>query len=55
MDEQETGRCFYPYNPPGVTRVLGAGSSTYIQKVDESTVFKYPIGPGEDLERLEVE
>lgn len=58
MDNQAgntTVRYHYPYCPPGVTEVIGLGSSTYIGAVDESTVFKYPVAPGEDLERLEIE
>lgn len=38
-----------------MTGVIGLGSSTYIGAVDESAVFKYPVAPGEDLERLEIE
>ncbi|KAL2127179.1 hypothetical protein VTI74DRAFT_11199 [Chaetomium olivicolor] len=31
------------------------GGSAFIGEVDDSTVFKYPLAPGRDMTRLEVE
>ena len=43
------------YYTPGVKRVIASGSSAFIGEVDESTVLKYPLAPGGDVSRLEVE
>ena len=43
------------YYPPGVKRVIASGSSAFIGEVDGSTVLKYPLAPGGDASRLEVE
>ena len=43
------------YYPPGVKRVIASGTSAFIGEVDESTVLKYPLDPGGDVSRLEVE
>lgn len=42
------------YYPPGVKRVIASGSSAFIGEIDESTVIKYPLAPG-DTSRLEIE
>jgi serine/threonine protein kinase len=46
---------YYEYHPPGVKKVLGIGTSAWVGLVDETTVFKYPLAPGGDMSRLEVE
>ncbi|QPH09509.1 hypothetical protein C2857_000315 [Epichloe festucae Fl1] len=43
------------YCPPDVRRVLASGTSAFIGEVDDSTVLKYPLEPGGDMTRLEVE
>jgi serine/threonine protein kinase len=43
------------YCPQGVKRVLASGSSAFIGEVDDSTVFKYPLAPGGEMSRLEIE
>jgi hypothetical protein len=43
------------YCPQGVKRVLASGSSAFIGEVDDSTVFKYPLAPGGEMDRLQVE
>ena len=43
------------YCPPRVKRVIASGSSAFIGEVDESTVMKYPLAPGGDTSRLEIE
>ncbi|KAI9703301.1 MAG: hypothetical protein M1836_007867 [Candelina mexicana] len=43
------------YCPPGVKRVLASGSSAFIGEVDDSTVLKYPLAPGGEMTRLQVE
>jgi hypothetical protein len=43
------------YCPRGVKRVLASGSSAFIGEVDDPTVFKYPLAPGGEMSRLEVE
>lgn len=43
------------YHPPGIKRVLAPGSSAFIGEIDESTVLKYPLAPGGDMDRLNVE
>lgn len=53
--EADTVHYYYQYYPPGVTKVLGSGASTWIGIVDDSTVLKYPLDPGGDMTRLEVE
>lgn len=41
--------------PQGVKRVIASGSSAFCEEVDESTVLKYPLAPGGDMSRLEIE
>lgn len=53
--ENTTVHYHYPYFPPGVTEAIGLGSSIYIGAVNESTILKYPIATGDDLECLEIE
>jgi len=53
-DEREI-RVYHQYCPPGVQRVIASGTSAWIGEVDESTVLKYPLTPGGDRSRLEVE
>ncbi|KAL4877451.1 kinase-like domain-containing protein [Aspergillus karnatakaensis] len=48
-------RIFQQYYPPGVKEVIATGSSAWIGKIDETTVLKYPLAPGEDMCRLETE
>ncbi|KAG6354099.1 hypothetical protein INS49_005070 [Diaporthe citri] len=43
------------YYPPGVQRMVACGTSAFIGEVDDSTVLKYPLEPGGDLTRLELE
>ncbi|KAL4804179.1 kinase-like domain-containing protein [Aspergillus unguis] len=43
------------YCPPTVKQVIACGSSAFIGEVDERTVMKYPLAPGGDMSRLEVE
>lgn len=43
------------YYPPDVKRVIASGGSAWIGEVDDSTVLKYPLAPGLDLERLKAE
>lgn len=43
------------YYPPGVKRVIASGSSAFIGEIDESTVLKYPLAPGGDMGRLDIE
>ncbi|KAH8729156.1 kinase-like domain-containing protein [Ilyonectria robusta] len=46
---------YHFYCPPGVQRVLACGSSAFIGEVDDSTILKYPLEPGGDMIRLELE
>ena len=46
---------YHQYCPPGVQRVLASGTSAWIGEVDEFTVLKYPLTPGGDRSRLELE
>ncbi|KFY14107.1 hypothetical protein V492_02848 [Pseudogymnoascus sp. VKM F-4246] len=46
---------YHQYCPPGVQRVLASGTSAWIGEVDESTVLKYPLSPGGDMSRLQLE
>ncbi|KAF1912219.1 kinase-like domain-containing protein [Ampelomyces quisqualis] len=46
---------YQQYCPCGVKRVLASGSSAFIGEIDDSTVFKYPLAPGGEMDRLEVE
>ena len=46
---------YYQYVPPGVKRVIELGTSAWIGEVDDTTVFKYPLMAGEDVDRLEAE
>ncbi|RJE17565.1 Protein tyrosine kinase [Aspergillus sclerotialis] len=57
MDDQipDTITICQRYCPPGVKRILATGTNTYIGEVDDSTVLKYPLIPGRDIDRLEVE
>lgn len=43
------------YCPSGVKRILATGTNAFIGEVDDSTVLKYPLIPGRDIDRLEVE
>lgn len=43
------------YRPPRVKRVIASGSSAFIGEIDEFTVLKYPLAPGGDMGRLDVE
>lgn len=43
------------YCPQGVKRVIASGSSAFVGEVDDSTVLKYPLTPGGDMSRLEIE
>ncbi|RMD40005.1 hypothetical protein DV735_g5126, partial [Chaetothyriales sp. CBS 134920] len=43
------------YCPPKVRRVLACGTSAFIGEVDDSTILKYPLEPGGDMTRLELE
>ena len=54
-NNEATVTIYQHYCPPGVKQVLASGSSAFIGEVDESTVFKYPLAPGGDMTRLEVE
>lgn len=54
-DKGATVTIYQHYCPPGVKQVLASGSSAFIGEVDDSTVFKYPLAPGGDMTRLEVE
>ncbi|EEQ32112.1 conserved hypothetical protein [Microsporum canis CBS 113480] len=42
------------YYPPGVTEIIGRSSGSFIGRVNESTVLKYPSIPG-DYERIKIE
>ncbi|KAM5450710.1 Phosphorylase b kinase gamma catalytic chain, skeletal muscle/heart isoform [Microsporum audouinii] len=42
------------YYPPGVTEIIGRISGSFIGRVNESTVLKYPSIPG-DYERIKIE
>ncbi|EFQ32482.1 hypothetical protein CGRA01v4_05914 [Colletotrichum graminicola] len=46
---------YHFYCPPGVQCILACGSSAFIGEVDDSTILKYPLEPGGDLTRLELE
>lgn len=46
---------YHHYCPPGVRRVLASGTSAFIGEVDDSTILKYPLAPGGDMTRLELE
>ncbi|OAL45464.1 kinase-like protein [Pyrenochaeta sp. DS3sAY3a] len=54
-DSDPTVTIYQQYCPPGVKRVLASGSSAFIGEIDDSTVFKYPLAPGGEMIRLEVE
>lgn len=54
-DDKGAITIYQHYCPPGVKRVLASGSSAFIGEVDDSTVFKYPLVPGGDMTRLEIE
>ncbi|RDW63151.1 uncharacterized protein DSM5745_10262 [Aspergillus mulundensis] len=55
VDEDDQVTMYKQYCPPGVARVIASGSSAFIGEVNESTVLKYPLAPGGDMSRLEVE
>ncbi|KAM5439833.1 Phosphorylase b kinase gamma catalytic chain, skeletal muscle/heart isoform [Microsporum ferrugineum] len=42
------------YYPPDVTEIIGQSSGSFIGRVNESTVLKYPSIPG-DYERIKIE
>lgn len=46
---------YHHYCPPGVRRVLASGTSAFIGEVDDLTILKYPLEPGGDMTRLEIE
>lgn len=54
-DDEPTVTIYRHYCPPGVKDVIASGSSAFIGEVDDSTVLKYTLAPGGDMERLEVE
>lgn len=54
-DQGRTVHHYYRYYPPGVKQALASGTSAWIGEVDDSTVFKYPLAPGGDMTRLDVE
>jgi serine/threonine protein kinase len=54
-DSDPTVTIYQQYCPQGVKRVLASGSSAFIGEIDDSTVFKYPLAPGGEMNRLEVE
>lgn len=54
-DTEQNITIYQHYCPQGVKDVLAAGSSAFIGEVDEFTVIKYPLAPGGDMTRLEVE
>jgi hypothetical protein len=43
------------YCPPTVKEVIASGTSAFVGEVDGSTVMKYPLAPGGDMSRLEIE
>lgn len=45
----------YPYLPEGVSKIIAQGSSSFIGKLNEETVLKYPSVRGEDWDRFIVE
>ncbi|KAH9221231.1 kinase-like domain-containing protein [Leptodontidium sp. 2 PMI_412] len=45
----------YQYYPPGAKKVIATGGSASIGEVDEATVLKYPLAPGREVIRLEIE
>lgn len=55
MSDDADVTIYRQYCPPGVQQVIASGGSAFIGGVDESTVFKYPLAPGGDMSRLEVE
>lgn len=55
MTEETEVTIYRQYCPPGVKRVIAAGSSAFIGEVDDYTVFKYPLAPNGDMSRLEIE
>lgn len=46
---------YHFYCPPGVQKVIACGTSAFIGEVDDSTILKYPLEPGGDRTRLEIE
>ena len=49
------GRIVPLYLPEGVDKIIGFGSSSFIGRIDDRIVLKYPRVPGEHWSRLEVE
>jgi serine/threonine protein kinase len=49
------GRLVPLYLPDGVVEVIGFGSSSFIGRLDDKTILKYPRVPGEQWERLVIE
>jgi hypothetical protein len=43
------------YYPLGVKRVIASRSNAFIGEVNKFTVIKYPLAPGGNISRLEVE
>jgi hypothetical protein len=43
------------YFPEGANKAIGFGSSSFIGRLDDKTVLKYPRTPGEEWERLAIE
>ncbi|KAF1981943.1 kinase-like protein [Aulographum hederae CBS 113979] len=43
------------YYPLGVKEIIGHGLSSWIGVIDDTTVLKYPVVPGEEVERFEAE
>jgi serine/threonine protein kinase len=43
------------YLPDGVVEVIGFGSSSFIGRLDDKTILKYPRVPREQWERLVIE
>lgn len=54
-DSEPTVTIYQQYCPLGVKRVLASGSSALIGEIDDSIVFKHPLAPGGEVDRLEVE
>ncbi|RMZ71443.1 serine threonine kinase [Pyrenophora seminiperda CCB06] len=54
-DSEPTVTHYSQYYPQGVKRVLTSGGSAFIGEIDDSTVFKYSLAPGVEVNRLEAE
>lgn len=46
---------YQQYRSQGVNRVLASGSSAFIGEVDDTTVLKYPLAPGGEMDRFIIE